>query len=284
MENNEKRINITDILLFIVFLLLLAFPGYLCYKVIIEHQKATPVSNTKEDTTQVPDTNDTESNTQTSETPSGPHYEEMFKTISGQEAYIAVPTNIDATNPPAIVLYSHGSNTLVTSDTTDPFVKDLQAYGVLFTGSNFIFAASNEHGENWGNTNSIDDMLNLEQWIQTKYTTSPKIYLIGFSMGGLPTMHFADKYPANITKIALLAPTTRTYEWNSTEVKKIESITIKIWHGTSDVNIPVSSSRNFVKYMKSLGKDITLVELQGKTHFDVDAEYMNDILEFFLAN
>jgi len=163
----------------------------------------------------------------------------------------------------------------------DPFMMDLQEYGIYFTQYNFIFAASNEHDENWGNAASIADMLNLQKWIEERYQTSGKIYLIGFSMGGLPTMHFVQKYPDNVEKIALLAPTTRTYEWNESEVAKIMDIDIKLWHGTDDVNIGIVNSRNFVQYLAKLGKDIELVEIADKAHFDVDKEYMTDILTFF---
>jgi len=279
MENTNKKIHISDIILFIVFLLLLAFPAYLAYQVL--------VANNKPAETQQEDTSNQEATTPAEEevvVPTGPKYVEIVREISGQTAYIAVPTTIDTSNPPAIILYSHGSNTRVISDMYDPFMIDLQGYGKYFGEQNFIFAASNEHDENWGNTASIADMLNLQQWIQTNYTASSKIYLIGFSMGGLPTMHFATKYSENIAKIALLAPTTRTYEWNQTEVDKMANVGIQIWHGTSDVNIGYSNSVNFVRYMKNLGKDITLVTLEGKTHFDLDTEYMDQVLQFFQAD
>jgi len=279
MENTNKKIHISDIILFIVFLLLLAFPAYLAYQVL--------VANNKPAETQQEDTSNQEATTPAEEevvVPTGPKYVEIVREISGQTAYIAVPTTIDTSNPPAIILYSHGSNTRVISDMYDPFMIDLQGYGKYFGEQNFIFAASNEHDENWGNTASIADMLNLQQWIQTNYTASSKIYLIGFSMGGLPTMHFATKYSENIAKIALLAPTTRTYEWNQTEVDKMANVGIQIWHGTSDVNIGYSNSVNFVRYMKNLGKDITLVTLEGKTHFDLDTEYMDQVLQFFKAD
>jgi len=282
MDDTKKKIHISDIVLFIVFLLLLAFPAYLAYQVLVENN---PPSN---------DVQQEDTSTQTQETtppleeevvvPTGPKYTELVREISGQTAYVAVPTNIDENNPPAIILYSHGSNTRVISDMYDPFMIDLQGYGKYFGEQNFVFAASNEHDENWGNAASIADMLNLQQWIESRYTTNGKVYLIGFSMGGLPTMHFAAKYPDNILKIALLAPTTRTYEWTQTEVNKIMDIDIQIWHGTSDVNIGYSNSANFVKYMKNLGKDIPLVTLEGKTHFDLDTEYMDQILEYFQAN
>lgn len=286
MENEKKKISIMDVILFIIFILLLAFPAYLCYQVIVaknNNQQTEDTTQENLDTTSE-DINVTGNTEDNSQVLTEPHYEEMFETISGQLAYIAIPTNIDTNNPPSIVIYSHGSNTLVTEDTTDSFTQDLQSYGNLFTTKNFIFAASNEHGENWGNADSVDDMYNLLQWIQNSYPASNNIYLIGFSMGGLPTIHFVEQYPENVKKIALLAPTTKSSEWNTSNISILDDIQIQIWHGTSDVNIPISSSRTFITNMKKLGKNITLVELQGKTHFDVDAEYMDDILSFFEAN
>ncbi len=272
--------KLSDIILFIVFLLLLALPIYLCYDILVAQkqnnsQTQEGIDQTLEETTTTEEEEDV--------VPEGPHYEETNFAIEGQTAYIVAPTNIDENNPPSIILYSHGSNTRVISDMLDPFMMDLQEYGIYFTQHNFIFAASNEHDENWGNAASIADMVNLQEWIEEKYETSGKIYMIGFSMGGLPTMHFVQKYPENIEKVALLAPTTRTYEWNQTEVNKIMNIDIKIWHGTDDVNIGLFSSRTFVTSLSKLGKEIELVELEGKTHFDVDKEYMTDILTFFQA-
>jgi dipeptidyl aminopeptidase/acylaminoacyl peptidase len=282
MEHTGKKIHISDIVLFIVFLALLALPAYLAYQVLVAKNKPT---DTKTDVNQT-ETSTTEGVDPYPDKyePTGPKYVEMVREIEGQTAYVAVPASIDEKNPPAIVMYSHGSNTRVISDMYDPFMIDLQGYGKYFGEQNYIFAASNEHDENWGNAASIADMLNLQQWIQSHYTTSNKMYLIGFSMGGLPTMHFAVKYPENIQKIALLAPTTRTYEWTQDSVSKIMNIEIQIWHGTSDVNIGYSNSANFVKYMKNLGKDIPLITLEGKSHFDLDTEYMDQVFQFFQAN
>lgn len=280
MESTRTKMRLSDIILFIVFLLLLALPVYLCYDILVAQKKTD--SLTQETATTEEETN-ADPYPDAYEEPEGPKYEEINQAIEGQTAYIVAPTNIDENNPPSIILYSHGSNTRVISDMFDPFMMDLQEYGIYFTQYNFIFAASNEHDENWGNAASIADMANLQTWIEERYETSGKIYMIGFSMGGLPTMHFVQKYPENIEKIALLAPTTRTYEWNQTEVNKIMNIDIKIWHGTNDVNIGIVNSRNFVQSLGKLGKKIELIEIEGKAHFDVDKEYMTDILTFFQA-
>ena len=163
----------------------------------------------------------------------------------------------------------------------DPFMQDLKNYGLLFTQYNYIFAASNQHGVNWGSSASIQDTLNLKDWINSNYPIQEKVYLLGFSMGGLPTLNFTTTYPELISKIALLAPSTKTSEWNQTRADKVKDIDIKIWHGNKDVNVPYSSVVYFVNSMEKWGKDIEFITLEGKTHFDIDTEYMEDILTFF---
>lgn len=213
--------------------------------------------------------------------PQGPHFEELLPLIEEQQAYIVVPTNMNEKNPPTLVIYSHGSNTTVTQNIEEQFMKDLQEYGISLTLNNYIFSASNQHGVNWGNTASIQDTLNLQKWIEERYKIQPKIYLIGYSMGGLPTLNFATTYPENIDKIALLAPTTKSAEWNQERANKLKSMNIKLWHGNKDVNVPYSYSVSFVKKLEGYGVYIDFVTLDGKGHFDIDTEYMEDILEFF---
>ena len=211
----------------------------------------------------------------------GPQYEEILTTIEGQQAYICVPTNIDENNPPTVIIYSHGSNTTITDNMNEQFMKDMQEYGILFASHNYIFSASNQHGVNWGNSASIQDMLNLKKWIEERYSIQPKINLIGFSMGGLPTLNFATKYPELIGKIALLAPSIKSAEWNNTRAQKLKNVEIKLWHGNKDVNVPYSSSVSFVKKLQGYGITIDFVTVEDKGHFDIDTEYMQDILEFF---
>jgi predicted esterase len=160
-------------------------------------------------------------------------------------------------------------------------MQDLHAYGVFFTENDYIFAASNQHGANWGNDESIQDNINLIAWIKERYDTQEKVNLIGYSMGGLPTMNFASDYPERVNKIALLAPTTRSNEWNAERAAKIEDIDIQIWHGTADVNVGYSLSTTFINTLESFGKEVELVTLEGKTHWDIHTKYMEDILEFF---
>lgn len=281
MENvtsSKKKIGLKDIVLFLLFLALLAIPIYFAYTVL---QPEVKIFDQPQETEEVEEIKEEEEKKEEEEVYNGPPYLEVYETIEEQPAYIAVPAPINPQNPPAIILYSHGSNTEVSFDTNDEFMQDLHAYGVFFTENDYIFAASNQHGANWGNEESIQDNINLITWINERYDTQDKVNMIGYSMGGLPTMNFASDYPERVNKIALLAPTTISNEWNAERVAKIEDIDIKIWHGTSDVNVPYSLSTTFINTLKNLGKEVELITLDGKTHWDIHTEYMEDILEFF---
>jgi dipeptidyl aminopeptidase/acylaminoacyl peptidase len=271
MTSSKKKIGIKDIVLFILFLALLAIPIYFAYTVLLPKVE---IFDQPQETEEVEEIDD-------EEVYDGPPYLEVYETIEGQPAYIAVPAPIDPENPPRIILYSHGSNTEVSFDTDDEFMQDLQKYGIFFTENDYIFAASNQHGANWGNDESIQDNINLIAWIKERYDTQEKVNMIGYSMGGLPTMNFASDYPERVNKIALLAPTTNSNEWDAQRVAKIRDIEIKIWHGTADVNVGYSLSTTFVDRLQSFDKEVELVTLEGKTHWDIHTEYMEDILEFF---
>jgi len=271
MTSSKKKIGIKDIVLFILFLALLAIPIYFAYTVLLPKVE---IFDQPQETEEVEEIDD-------EEVYDGPPYLEVYETIEGQPAYIAVPAPIDPENPPRIILYSHGSNTEVSFDTDDEFMQDLQKYGIFFTENDYIFAASNQHGANWGNDESIQDNINLIAWIKERYDTQEKVNMIGYSMGGLPTMNFASDYPERVNKIALLAPTTNSNEWDAQRVAKIRDIEIKIWHGTADVNVGYSLSTTFVDRLQSFDKKVELVTLEGKTHWDIHTEYMEDILEFF---
>lgn len=275
-DRNIKNVFI-NILFLIVLIILLLVPGYLCYKVFFLDTKEI-----EEDTItkQVP-VEDVKSEEENQVIEKVEPYKEFFPILEDQQAYVVVPGKIDTKNPPVLIVYSHGSNTVVSQNMSDQFMIDMQEYGKYFTQYNYIFSASNQHGVNWGNNASLRDITNLREWVVQNYDVQPKIYMIGFSMGGLPTLNYATENGEVIGKIALLAPTIRIKEWNQERVDKIMDIDIKIWHGNADVNVPYNYSVSLVNKLKSYGKEVEFITIERKGHFDIDTEYMGDILEFF---
>lgn len=266
---------VINFLLFIVLVLLLLIPAYFCYKIFLVDTRDVKEQLQEE---VVPTEQQDEEEVILEETAP---YKEFFPILEDQQAYVMVPGKIDSEEPLVLIIYSHGALSTVTQNMQDPFMIDLQEYGKYFTQHNYIFAASNQHGANMGNNASIRDTLNLKNWVELNYNIQPKIYMVAFSMGGLPTLNFASEYPEMVSKVGLLAGTTRPEEWNSTRAKKVKGIEIRMWNGDQDENTPYSNAVNFVNTMRDWEIDITLITLRDKTHWDVDTEYMEDILAFF---
>ncbi|WKZ30049.1 MAG: alpha/beta hydrolase [Candidatus Dojkabacteria bacterium] len=211
----------------------------------------------------------------------GGHFFEKTPVIGGQQAYVAYPMRVNKYSPPQIIIYSHGSNTTVTTDFDDEFMQNMRGYGDFFTKEGYVFAASAMHGANWGNQASVDDMKKLADWISEQYSTQDKINLLAHSMGGLSTLKFGFQHSSIVNKIALLAPTSYANTYKQADFDKLTTIDVIIWHGDKDVNVPWSMSNQLVNRAKSLGKTITFHTLSGKGHWDVDTELKQEILDFY---
>ena len=272
-QKDVRKSSPKRLFLFPIFLILLILIGIFLYKKLTQEEEVVDtISNEQKEEVK-------EEVVVEPEEPIEVH--EIFETIDGQLAYIAVDSKFEKKKDFPIVIYSHGSTYSVTQDPNNQLLKDLRVYADTFVKEGYIFAASNQHGDNWGNAAAIEDTRKLVEYIKSNFATSDEIYLIGFSMGGLPTMNFAEKYPQGIVKIALLAPTTYATTWNSTRVENIRNIPIHIWHGNKDVNVPYSLTTSFIARLKAHGKEVTLVTIDGKGHWDVDTELIPEILEYF---
>lgn len=294
-EVNKKDKNlgsgIFNSFLWILLLCLLFIPGYFFYISFISEDGSLPTTSEILDSLNKnsPDISEDdwdkeseeERETIYSEDPvPGENFFEKFPVIAQQQAYVAVPMRVDTENPPAIVIYNHGDLEVVQTSIDSDFMTKLRLYAEVFTSNNYIFAASDIHDNEDGDA-PVNDIENLISWVSENYTVSEKMFLIGFSRGGYTTTNYALQYPEQISGIALLAPATYYTQWGQEEADKIMNIPIKIWHGTDDVNIQIIHSRNFVEQLAGYDKEIVLLEKDGKAHYDVDDEYIDEILDFF---
>jgi predicted esterase len=288
MKNSGSRI--LNVLLWILLIVLLFIPGYFFYISFItnteQEEQENPSDETVRDSTDIsgdsftPVEEDTE-NIYTEDPVQGENFFEKFPVVNSQQSYVAIPMRVDTENPPSIVIYNHGDYEIVSNSVSGDFMEKLREYSISFTSENFIFSASAIHDNANTDNNSVEDIHLLIGWIQENYTASPDIYLIGFSRGGYTTTNYILEYPDDVKAIALLAPATYYTEWNQTKVNIIKDISIQIWHGTSDTNIAVIHSENFVNRLAQYDKEVTLNKEDGKTHYDVDDEYIDEIIDFF---
>lgn len=289
MNIERKKSKFLNFIFWILLILFLAIPGYFFYnnfiKDKIQNNKSPDDSTQEEETDEEDTTEENESTliTYSEETVDGESFFEKFPVLEGdQQAYVAVPQQLDTTNPPSIVIYNHGDLEVLSDSVDTEFMNKLRSYAKVFASDNYVFAASYMHNNAY--SNAVSDISNLIEWIKENYTVSSSVYLIGFSRGGYTTTNYALAYTENIKGIALLAPATYYTDWDQNDVNKIMDIPIKIWHGTEDVNIGIVNSYYFIDRLAEYGKTVEIAEEEGKSHYDVDDEYIDDVLDFFKSS
>jgi len=208
-------------------------------------------------------------------------YFEGVVSIDNQPMYYAYPLEIQEEKPPELIIYSHGQLQRIVEDLEDEYMLKMREYGDFFASRGYGFSASNQHGDNWGQRESLDDIEKSIIWFEDNgYPISEKKNMLGFSMGGKATINYAIENSNEIAKVALLAPTPKA-ELTEFDVEKIKDIPIRIWHGTGDVNIPFSTTQQYVQRFENYNKEIDVVPIENAGHFDIETTLMNEILEFF---
>lgn len=213
-------------------------------------------------------------------TAGGENYIELSPKIEDQQAYIAYPRTILKDEPPAIVVYYHGSTQQITTNFKQEVMKNMRIYGEFFANKNIAFLASNQHGDNWGNKVAVEDTRKLIAWVKQRYLTSGTVYVFAFSMGGMPAMRHVIMYPKEVKRIALLAPAQQVETYTAAQIKLFRQVPLKVWHGTSDVNVPYWVTEELQTYFKKYDVPLEVVKLKGKTHWDVDTEYRQGVYEW----
>lgn len=228
--------------------------------------------------------------TKTYDNPSPEGYSGFFEiqeTINTQLSYIAHPIEVGTENPPTIIIYNHGQFATITDDFTKYPMNNIREFASVATDAGYIFAASNQHGDSWGNAQSLQDNENLINWIKGNYSAQEKVNIIGFSMGGRPAVNQILADPTKVNALALLSPGTGYHEWGSKKAANytlLKDIPAKLWHGTSDVNIAYSYNKAFVEEANSYEWMIELIPAEGQAHYYTDTKLHNEVIEFFNEN
>jgi predicted peptidase len=212
-------------------------------------------------------------------------FREEIVRINGELAYIAYPLEFTEENPPTIVVYNHGQFEKIDETYVEKnrLSSNLRTYAEELTKDNkYILAASNQHGDSWGDSASIKDNQDMINYITERNVTEDRVNLIGFSMGGYSALNFSKKYPDQVASIALLSPGTGYFDWTTNEYRQLIGIPIKIWHGEDDVNILISHSIDFVETAKEKGLSIGLVSIPEYTHYDTDENLQSEVTNFFI--
>jgi pimeloyl-ACP methyl ester carboxylesterase len=133
-------------------------------------------------------------------TPSGPFAVIRMTSPAGQREVLLLP-RVPAR---ALVIFTPGY-----AGSQDQILKssDLFPLRDALAEAGYAIAASNAHGNNYGNPTSIDDMVQLVRDARSRLPGVTRIDVVGFSMGGLDALMLTSEHRVpNVQAVVLLSP------------------------------------------------------------------------------
>ncbi len=140
-----------------------------------------------------------------------------------------------------------------------------------------------EDPENLGEL-SEKDVENVIAWsLENLNVDESRVYLMGHSMGGAGTYHWATKRPDLWAGLAPMAPATFGVPKDLDTIKHIPVVVV---HGDADNLVPVDGSRQTVAKLEELGTEHLYIEIPGGNHVSSitqSPELMTRIFDFLAA-
>lgn len=196
----------------------------------------------------------------------------QISAVRGKTAYnfwISLPADSILNNKPPILIFLHGKSLSGTD------LNRVRRYGVIHEMDKgrtipAIVVAPQVASGPW----QPDRVLEVLQYVQQNYTTdSSRIYVVGMSLGGYGTMHFAGKHADKITAAIALCG-----GGNEKDACNLASIPFWILHGNRDYAVPISQSLKIVNAIKACngGPLLKWTEVPGADHGDLERFFHYD--------
>jgi predicted peptidase len=166
---------------------------------------------------------------------------------------INVPTGYTGEDSVPLILALHFSGhgipyygELILSNLIEPAFRELEA----------VMVAPQPESEKF-----IFDLL---RDVQKRFNIdSERILIIGYSLGGMGTYHFAGRYPDHFTAAIVMASSTPE------DVLEIKwRIPLMVIHGRNDEVVSFQDAKNAVLRLEEKGVDVTFRVLEGVTHYE----------------
>lgn len=146
------------------------------------------------------------------------------------------------------------------------------------------------------------DVLRCVSEMEKRYRVDrDRIFLIGFSMGGMGAWTIAGHHPHLFAGVIVLSGRGDYYFWHNIDPDKIPShkrllidrefgatllpnlmnTPIRLFHGEADTLIPVEEARHFAKLLKEVHPDFQYEEIPGADHWITEAVFAKkDLIDF----
>lgn len=197
----------------------------------------------------------------------------QIKAVKGKASYnfwLSLPADSILKNNPPILIFLHGKS-LSGSD-----MNRVKKYGVIHEmekGRNIdaiVIAPQVPAGKSW----EPKKILEVLEYVQKQYKTDTnRVYVVGMSLGGYGTLHFAGAYPELVTAAVALC--------GGGNVKDgCELATVPLWiqHGNKDAAVPISESEKIVKSINDCngGVNLKYTVVKGANHGDLEQVFRTD--------
>lgn len=195
----------------------------------------------------------------------------QLQAVKGKADYpfwINLPADSILKSKPPILIFLHGKSLSGTD------LNRVRKYGVIHEMDNgrkipAIVVAPQVASGSW----NPDKILSVLQYVQKTYNTdSSRIYVVGMSLGGYGTLHFAGKYADKITAAVALCG-----GGNTKDAANLSTIPLWIQHGNKDYAVPISESEKMVNAIKAVdGSKLTYTVHPGADHGDLERVFRTD--------
>lgn len=195
----------------------------------------------------------------------------QIKAVKGKAAYpfwMQVPADSILNSKPPILIFLHGKSLSGTD------LNKVRKYGVIHEIDkgrkiNAIVVAPQVASGSW----DPDKVLTVLEYVQRTYNTdSSRIYVVGMSLGGYGTLHFAGKYASKITAAVALCG-----GGNSKDAQNLSNIPLWIQHGNKDYAVPISESEKMVSAIKKYNPANLIYTIhKGANHADLERVFRTD--------
>jgi predicted peptidase len=199
----------------------------------------------------------------------------QLRAVQDKAAYpflLHLPADSILNNKPPVLIFLHGRSL---SGTNLELVKKYGVMTEIQRGRSIpaiVAAPQVKAGESW----SPGKLLSLLDYLQQTYhTDSSRVYVVGMSLGGYGTLHFAGKYPERITAAVALCG-----GGNASDCCNLATIPLWIQHGKLDVAVPISESEVMVKGIRACngGKNLTYKVYDNYGHGELARVFSDDAM------
>ena len=201
----------------------------------------------------------------------------QLKTVVGKTTYpFWISVSAEKEEQP-LIIFLHGKSLSGTD------INKVRKYGVLYAmdkGKTIpaIVVAPQLASGSW----NPDKVLEVLEYVKKNYKVDEKrIYVCGMSLGGYGTMHFAGKYPEQITAAVGICG-----GGNTNDGCKLSTIPILLQHGDVDYIVKMSESEKVFDAIKECepDADVTLTIIKGGNHGNVERLFhQNEIYDWMFS-